>query len=237
MHEEIAILLAAGLGNRMRPLTEQIPKPLVRVGGTPLIETIINGLEKRSVKRIYVITGYLAEQFKYLPEKYPNIELIENKEYLEKNNISSLHAVGNLLGSTECFICEADLYVSDIEIFQKTYKTSCYFGKMVKGYSNDWAFIMKGRRIIQVRKGAKDTYNLAGISYWKRKDAEAIKNKIDEVYKVAGHEKLFWDEIVDQLLSDIYVQICPVPEGSVVEIDTVEELRELEERLSKSGDK
>ena len=70
--DEIAILMAAGLGTRMRPLTEQIPKPLVPVMGTPLIETVICALERRGIKRIYVI--FFVKELK----------VMLNKEYLKK---------------------------------------------------------------------------------------------------------------------------------------------------------
>jgi len=108
-----AIILAAGYGNRMRPLTDNCHKTMLEVAGKTIIQRIIDGLVENGIKDIVVVTGYRSEELKdYLSELYPEIlfKFIENKKYRETNNIYSMAlAFENITIDSDIILIESDL--------------------------------------------------------------------------------------------------------------------------------
>ncbi len=118
-----AILLAAGMGTRLRPLTLDTPKSLIEVNGRPLLERQIEFLRERGVEEIIVVTGYLAEKFDYLKDKY-GVKLVNNDKYDIYNNIYTMYLVREYLENT--YVVDADVYISENFLLENQ-KHQCIF--------------------------------------------------------------------------------------------------------------
>ena len=114
---ERAIVLAAGRGERMRPLTDEMPKPMVRVDGRRIIDTLLAALVAAGIPEIYVVRGYLGEKFDVLKEEYPTLHFIDNPHWHEANNISSLLAAGDLVENA--FVVEGDLFLQNPSLLSR----------------------------------------------------------------------------------------------------------------------
>ena len=108
-----AVILAAGYGNRMRPLTDSRHKTLLEVGGKTIIARIIDALLGHSINEIVVVTGYRNEELTgYLRSNYPKVafEFVHNPRYRETNNIYSMSlAFDSIEISGDIVLIESDL--------------------------------------------------------------------------------------------------------------------------------
>ena len=119
-----AIIMAAGMGQRMRPLTLKTPKPLIKVNGVSMIDTVVKGLYDNGITEIYVVVGHLKEQFYEWAKKHNDITIIENPYYNTCNNISSLYVARDYLA--DCIILDGDQIVYNSDILNPHFTRSGY---------------------------------------------------------------------------------------------------------------
>lgn len=104
-----AIILAAGMGTRLRPLTNDRPKCLVAVNGVPMVERQIQFLKEKGIDDITLISGYKAESLEYLKDRY-GVDIVFNDRYDTCNNINSLYIVKERFHDT--YVLEGDVYMN-----------------------------------------------------------------------------------------------------------------------------
>ena len=142
--------MSLGVVNKMVPITLNTPKPLVRVHGKRIIDSLLDAVYAAGIEEVYIIRGYLSEQFDQLLYKYPNIKFIENPVYNEANNISSAMCARYLLQNA--YLCEADLLLYNPALICKYQYCSNYLGVPVD-VTDDWCFKTKNGIITKLCVG------------------------------------------------------------------------------------
>lgn len=222
-----AIFLAAGFGSRMVPLTFNTPKPLVRVRGTRMIDTLLDAVVAAGIPEIIVVRGYLGEQFDQLLYKYPMIKFMENPMYNEANNISSAMVVRYLFQNA--YVLEADLVLSNPALIRKYEYSTNFMGIPVK-VTDDWClYTDKNGFITKQCVGGTDCHQMVGISYWSADAGAKLANDLEEVFRSPGGKERYWDQVALLYKKENYkVAIRECTAEDIVEIDSFNELKRID---------
>lgn len=105
-----AVILAAGLGTRLRPITDEVPKCMVPVNGICIIDKQITNLLKGGVDEIIVVAGYKSDILREHLLKYDFVKFIDNVRYAETNNMYSLYLAYQYIGDSEFLLMNSDVY-------------------------------------------------------------------------------------------------------------------------------
>lgn len=222
-----AVFIAAGFGSRLVPITLNTPKPLVRVNGTRMIDTLLDAVVAAEIEEIYVVRGYLGEQFDQLHYKYPQIQFIENPIYNEANNISSAMCARHLLQNA--YVFEADLVLYNPELITKYQYSSNYLGVPVE-MTDDWCFVTNKNRVItKLAIGGRNCYHMFGISYWNAQDGAKLYEDIKKVYDMPGGKERYWDQVsLEYCIKNYKVEVRPCTFEDIIEIDSFNDLKKLD---------
>lgn len=221
-----AIFIAAGFGSRLVPITLNTPKPLVRVHGVRIIDRLIDACLEAGIHEIYIVRGYLSEQFDQLLYKYPMVKFLENPMFNEANNISSSMVVRYMLSNA--YVFEADLLISNPKIIKKYHYTSDFLA-IKKDRTDDWCFTVRNGIITEEKVGGLDCWQMVGISYWNEADGHRLSQDIADVYATPGGKERYWEQVPLVYKKEHYaVEVRECFDADIVEIDTFRELKAID---------
>lgn len=220
-----AIIMAAGTGSRMRPVTLETPKPLVRVNGVRMIDTAIQGLHTQGIYEIYVVVGYLKEQFYTLEKEYPGLKIIENPYYDTCNNISSLYVARDYI--CDAIIMDGDQIIYNTAILSPEFERSGYNSIWTDGETNEWLQTVDENGIVTAcsRTGGVGGWQLFSISRWSEEDGRRLKMHLELEFEKKKNHQIYWDDVAMFCHPEEYhLGIRPMQYSDVIEVDNLDEL-------------
>lgn len=221
-----AVIIAAGFGSRLVPITLNTPKPLVRVNGKRIIDSTLEALIDVGIEEIYVVRGYLGEQFDQLLYKFPNIKFIENPYYNEANNISSAHLASKYIKNA--YVLEADLLLYNKSLIKKYQYSTNYLGIPTEK-TDDWCFIVKDKVISKMGIGGRNCHQMIGISYWTEEDGIKLEKDIENIYTAPGGKERYWDQVpLEYCINNYSISVRECKFEDIIEIDTYNELKAID---------
>ena len=218
-----AVILAAGIGKRMQPLTFETPKPQVKVNGKSMIDTVVHALHENGIQEIYVVVGHLKEQFYAWAASQHGIEIIENPYYDTCNNISSLYVARDHLENS--FILDGDQMIYNTSVLDPHFTLSGYNAVWCEGDTEEWLMDVRDGIVRSCsRTGGAHGWQLFSISRWSDADGRKLKRHLEQDF-TAGKTDIYWDDVVMfNHFAEYTLGIHKMIEGDIVEIDGIDEL-------------
>lgn len=229
-----ALILAAGFGSRLMPLTAEMPKSLVPVCGRPILLKQLDNLAENGVEDITVISGYKAQALEQaVHSAYPRVRIIENARYGDTNNMYSAYLARKLLDGEEFLMMNADVFfdASVLGALLACPAQNAIVTDIGRYLEESMKVVEENGRLVHISKAVAPEEALgASIDVYKfsAEGGRAFFAKCGEYIEEKGERKL-WSEIaLDGILSQVRFEACPL-EGRWLEIDTPEDLAEAEE--------
>ena len=229
-----AVILAAGLGSRLRPITDEVPKCMVPVNGIRIIDKQISNLVKNGIKDIYVVDGYKAEVLaSHLKEKYPFITIVSNPRYDVTNNMYSLYLTAQYVKGEEFLLMNSDVYydsnvIEDILVGENISKIACDTSMFLE---ESMKITLQDYKISHIsKKITEEEYYAVSIDVYRisPEDSRVLFNEVEDTILVKKDENSWTEVALDNIFCKTNFTPCVI-RGRWFEIDNHDDLRVAEE--------
>ena len=228
-----ALILAAGLGTRLAPITNDRPKSLVPVNGKPILIKQLENLKANGIVDITIISGYKANVLEVaVHEKYPEIKIVESVDYATTNNMYSAYLGIKAMfpdGDIKPFyMMNADVFfdASVITTLEQMSAPNLVVVDMGRYIDESMKVIEKNGRLVAISKQITPEEALGcSIDVYKFgvDGGKAFYNRCCEYIEVKKELKKWSEVALNDAFSDAVFQACPL-KGRWFEIDNHEDL-------------
>lgn len=187
-----AVILAAGSGTRMVPLSYERPKAMLEVRGEVLIERLIGQLHEAGISEIAVVVGYRKEEFFYLEDDF-GVDLVIVDDYLNRKNHASLYAARGYMKNS--YVCLSDQYFSHNLFSPYCFKPYCSVVRSYDGVRRRAAGIDGDGRIVDARHRDAARCYLLGPAYLDRALSKRLIATIATTYDDLSTAGKSWSDI------------------------------------------
>ena len=224
-----ALILAAGFGLRLAPLTNDLPKSLVPVNGKPILVKQIENLLANGIDDITVISGYKAEIMEdSIGTLFPDVKFIRSVDYASTNNMYSAFLGRDAMESSPFLMMNADVFF-DASVITALLKDSAPNAIVTeKGVyiEESMKVVEENGRLVRIAKTITEDEAL-GVSIdvykFSPDGAKAFFGKCAEYIHDRKELKLWSEVALNDILSEVVFTACPL-EGRWLEIDNMDDL-------------
>lgn len=228
-----ALILAAGLGTRLAPITDSCPKSMVPVNGKPIIIKQIENLLENAITDITIIAGYKSEVLiKAVTDLFPTVKVLINKDYATTNNMYSAYLGRDSINMESFLMMNADVFFDSSVIYslcQYNYENAIVtdIGRFLE---ESMKVVEENKRLIKISKAiTKEEAFGSSIDVYKfsKEGCKAFFEKCAEYIEQKDELKLWSEVALNEILSSVEFVACPL-QGRWFEIDNLEDLRKAE---------
>lgn len=224
-----ALILAAGLGTRLAPITNDRPKSLVPVNGKPILLKQIENLHDNNIEDITIVSGYKAEILETEVHRlYPQIRIIRSVDYASTNNMYSAYLAKDAMGGEGFFMMNADVFfdASVIAALLEDPSENAIVTDIGTYLAESMKVVEKDGRLVRISKEISEEEALgASIDVYKFSSGggKAFFDRCADYIERKRELKLWSEVALNDILSEVVFTACPL-KGRWLEIDNHEDL-------------
>lgn len=228
------IILTAGVGSRIRPLTNNKPKPLLEINGIPILKRMLDNVSSVGLKDVIIVTGYLEDQIKdFALNNFPNLNFsfITNDKYQETNTAYSLNLTKDLIGFDDFIKFDADV-VFELDVLKKLidspFETGLCIDKNihldkeeVKVITNDGDLVLEVGKKIDPKKAKGESIGIEKIG---KSAGKILFEKLEKILENKTNWNEYYDDSYTTLVNEgVRFGAIDITGLKWVEIDTHED--------------